>query len=131
MTVRCSQGHEKPDGSAFCDECGEPLVASAGSAGPTVMVPPPSPAGGQAPSAASASGTVICPQCGTQNSASELFCSNCGTNLKMSATGPAPQPAYQPPISQPQAPAYQPPISQPQAPTYQPQAPAYQPPISQ
>ena len=25
MTVRCSQGHENPDGSMFCDECGERL----------------------------------------------------------------------------------------------------------
>ena len=29
MTIRCSQGHENPDGSAFCDECGEPLNANA------------------------------------------------------------------------------------------------------
>jgi len=29
MTIRCSQGHENPDGSAFCDECGEPLNAAA------------------------------------------------------------------------------------------------------
>jgi hypothetical protein len=25
MTVRCSLGHENPDGSMFCDECGERL----------------------------------------------------------------------------------------------------------
>src|SRR5713101_5434818 len=29
MTVRCSLGHENPDGSAFCDECGEPLSGAA------------------------------------------------------------------------------------------------------
>lgn len=29
MTIRCSQGHDNPDGSAFCDECGEPLSAVA------------------------------------------------------------------------------------------------------
>lgn len=29
MSIRCSQGHENPDGSAFCDECGEPLSAAA------------------------------------------------------------------------------------------------------
>ena len=28
MPVRCSLGHENPDGSAFCDECGEPLNVS-------------------------------------------------------------------------------------------------------
>ncbi len=25
MSIRCSQGHENPEGSAFCDECGERL----------------------------------------------------------------------------------------------------------
>ncbi len=29
MSVRCSLGHDNPDGSAFCDECGEPLNAAA------------------------------------------------------------------------------------------------------
>lgn len=29
MSIRCSQGHENPDGSAFCDECGEPLSSAA------------------------------------------------------------------------------------------------------
>lgn len=29
MSVRCSLGHENPDGSAFCDECGEPLNTAA------------------------------------------------------------------------------------------------------
>jgi pSer/pThr/pTyr-binding forkhead associated (FHA) protein len=28
MTIRCSQGHENADGSAFCDTCGERLDAS-------------------------------------------------------------------------------------------------------
>lgn len=29
MSVYCSQGHENPDGSAFCDECGEALGSAA------------------------------------------------------------------------------------------------------
>ncbi|MGE5333556.1 MAG: FHA domain-containing protein [Nitrososphaerota archaeon] len=29
MTIRCSQGHENPDGSAFCDQCGEQLTSQA------------------------------------------------------------------------------------------------------
>ena len=29
MTIRCSQGHENPDGSAFCDQCGEQLTPQA------------------------------------------------------------------------------------------------------
>lgn len=46
MTIRCSQGHENPEGSAFCDECGEQLGA-AYSAAPadadaaTITMPPP------------------------------------------------------------------------------------------
>ncbi len=28
MSIRCSQGHENPEGSAFCDECGERLDAA-------------------------------------------------------------------------------------------------------
>ncbi len=35
MSVRCSLGHENPDGSAFCDECGEPLNAAAPASAPT------------------------------------------------------------------------------------------------
>lgn len=30
MTVRCSLGHENPDGSVFCDECGERLPDASG-----------------------------------------------------------------------------------------------------
>src|SRR6266446_6000068 len=63
MTVRCSLGHENPDGSAFCDECGEPLS-------------------GAAPVAAAApGGTQVCPSCGATNPAGEAFCSNCGSML--------------------------------------------------
>jgi len=35
MSIRCSQGHENPDGSAFCDECGERLVPAEISPAPT------------------------------------------------------------------------------------------------
>lgn len=28
MSIRCSQGHDNPEGSAFCDECGERLDAA-------------------------------------------------------------------------------------------------------
>jgi hypothetical protein len=30
MTIVCSQGHQNPDGSMFCDECGEALSQPAG-----------------------------------------------------------------------------------------------------
>ena len=38
MSVRCSLGHENPDGSAFCDECGEPLNAAAPVSAPAAQV---------------------------------------------------------------------------------------------
>jgi hypothetical protein len=55
MTVRCSQGHDNPDGSLYCDECGEKLdpqsavsaAASSPAAAPTataVSAPPAAPA---------------------------------------------------------------------------------------
>lgn len=76
MTVRCSLGHENPDGSAFCDECGEPLNTAA-------------PAASQASAAAPAqAGTVVCPSCGATNPAGEAFCSNCGVSL-LGAPAPA------------------------------------------
>jgi hypothetical protein len=74
MTIRCSLGHENPDGSAFCDECGEPLVSAAPAAvsapAPAAVTPEPAPAGSQA-----------CPSCGSINPAGEAFCSNCGSML--------------------------------------------------
>lgn len=73
MSVRCSLGHENPDGSAFCDECGEPLSSAA-------ATPAASPA--VAPAAINtSSGTLVCPSCGATNPAGEAFCSNCGVSL--------------------------------------------------
>jgi len=79
MSVRCSLGHENPDGSAFCDECGEPLSGAA----PQQAAPAEAPA-----SAPAASGTQICPSCGAVNPAGEAFCSNCGVSL-LGAPAPA------------------------------------------
>src|SRR5579875_754787 len=73
MTIQCSLGHENPDGSAFCDECGEPLASAA-----PVATAVPAPAGSQ-----------TCPSCGSVNPAGEAFCSNCGSMLG----APAPQAA--------------------------------------
>jgi pSer/pThr/pTyr-binding forkhead associated (FHA) protein len=43
MTVQCSKGHSNPDGSLFCDDCGERLDPATG--GPAVAAPPaPAPA---------------------------------------------------------------------------------------
>lgn len=94
MTIQCSLGHENPDGSAFCDECGEPLggaapVSTAVSApAPAPVASAPAPAGGQ-----------TCSSCGAVNPAGEAFCSNCGSMLG------APAPAAAAPASAPAAPA--------------------------
>ncbi len=83
MTVRCSLGHENPDGSAFCDECGEPLSGAA----PVAVAAAPQPA----PSVAAApAGSEVCPSCGAINPAGEAFCSNCGSMLGAAAATSAP-----------------------------------------
>jgi hypothetical protein len=43
MTVRCSLGHENPEGSAFCDECGERLDVVSVQASPAAVAPSPPP----------------------------------------------------------------------------------------
>jgi hypothetical protein len=87
MSVRCSLGHENPDGSAFCDECGEPLQSAA-------------PAATAAPEAPAPAGTQVCPSCGATNPAGEAFCSNCGVNLQ---GAPAPVNNVTPPPPPPTA----------------------------
>jgi hypothetical protein len=71
MSVQCSLGHENPDGSAFCDECGEPLSSSAPAAASAPTVVP----------AAASVGAQVCSSCGAANPAGEAFCSNCGVSL--------------------------------------------------
>ena len=73
MTVRCSLGHENPDGSLFCDECGEPLASGAPVAAP----------------AAADADSQVCPNCGASSPAGEAFCSNCGNPLGSAAQAPA------------------------------------------
>ncbi|GHO94190.1 forkhead-associated protein [Reticulibacter mediterranei] len=102
MSVRCSLGHENPDGSAFCDECGEPL----GGAAPVATTPPPA-ADTSAPAAA---GTQVCPSCGATNPAGEAFCSNCGVSLQgapaaVDNVAPPPPSSVTPPPPPPAAPA--------------------------
>ncbi len=89
MSVRCSQGHDNPDGSAFCDECGEPLAAPT----PVATMVPPAPMAGN---------TITCPTCGSANPAGESFCSNCGANLSAApAVAPVQPPVFQPPAAPP------------------------------
>jgi hypothetical protein len=74
MTIQCSLGHDNPDGSLFCDECGEPLASGAP---------------GAAPAAVQDAGSQVCPSCGATSPAGELFCSNCGSPLGSAAPAPA------------------------------------------
>jgi hypothetical protein len=85
MPVHCSLGHENPDGSAFCDECGEPLNVG------TPQAPVAAPV--QAPAAAA---TQSCPSCGAANPAGEAFCSNCGVSLLGAPTAVSQAPAAVP-----------------------------------
>ena len=87
MTVRCSQGHENPEGAAFCDECGEPLAnvapATDSAFAPTVAASAPDQGQGE-----------VCPSCGAVNPPGEAFCSNCGASL---LGAPASAPVSAPP----------------------------------
>lgn len=103
MTVLCSLGHENPDGSAFCDECGEPLSGAA----PVATAAAPAPAVAPAPTGASA-GTQVCPSCGAVNPAGEAFCSNCGSMLGAPATADASIPAPAVSVAPPPAPIAEP-----------------------
>jgi hypothetical protein len=100
MTVRCSLGHENPDGSAFCDECGEPLAGAA----PVATAAAPTPTAAPAP-AATSDDTQVCPSCGSVNPAGEAFCSNCGSMLGAPAATNAAAPASSAPALAPTAPA--------------------------
>ena len=99
MTVRCSLGHENPDGSAFCDECGEPLATAA----PVATAAPQS-----APALDTSAGAQTCPNCGQLSPAGEQFCSNCGTMLG-AAAAPSPDVSAAPPA--PAAPVAQAPMA--------------------
>lgn len=93
MSVKCSLGHDNPDGSAFCDECGEPLNNAAPTPDARVQAPV-----AQAAPAQTSAGTQTCPSCGAENPAGEAFCSNCGVSLLG-----APAPTAAAPIAQPAA----------------------------
>ncbi len=105
MPVYCSLHHENPDGSAFCDECGEPLTGAAPSPAADATQPAPGPV--------ATGGTQTCPSCGAQNPAGEAYCANCGVSLLGTpapaavGTNPASEPAMASaaPSAMPAAPA--------------------------
>ncbi len=110
MSVRCSLGHENPDGSAFCDECGEPLSSGSQAAVATQIAPAPHVA---APVSAQhdAIGTQPCPTCGALNPAGEAFCSTCGGSLQ-GAPVPVESVAQPVAVAQPMADAAVEPVQQ-------------------
>ncbi|GHO75284.1 hypothetical protein KSD_30550 [Ktedonobacter sp. SOSP1-85] len=108
MSVRCSLGHENPDGSAFCDECGEPLNSAEPTVAPVATAT--APAEPAAAPADTATGTQTCPSCGASNPAGEAFCSSCGASLQgapaaVQTPPPAPSAPSEPPQQAPASPA--------------------------
>lgn len=59
MSIRCSQGHDNPDGSAFCDECGERLTGQSGVAVADAQQPIATPAPAASPVAVAAAAKLI------------------------------------------------------------------------
>jgi hypothetical protein len=111
MAVYCSLHHENPDGSAFCDECGEPLASAVPDPAAAAAVSAPAPV-------ATTGSTQPCPSCGTENPVGEAFCSNCGVSmLGAPAVAANPAPAASPaPAPEPAiAPAAEPAIAAPAA----------------
>ena len=116
MPVYCSLHHENPDGSAFCDECGEPLTGATPSPAAVDNQPAPGPV--------TTAGTQTCPSCGAQNPAGEAYCANCGVSL-LGTPAPAAvgtnAATVMPPVAAPvaQEPAVAPaaPVAMPAAPT--------------
>jgi hypothetical protein len=92
MTVQCSLGHENPDGSAFCDECGEPLSGAT----PIAASAAPQPA---TTVASAPVGSEVCPSCGSLNPAGESFCSNCGAMLGATAAASTAPTAMESPVA--------------------------------
>ena len=61
MSVFCSQGHENPDGSMYCDQCGEELPVAAPAPGASVPPAPAYPDASAAPAAPAAPVAVVAP----------------------------------------------------------------------
>ena len=58
MSVTCSQGHENPDGSMYCDQCGEELPIAAPASGASAPPTPDYPDASVAPAAPAAVGAA-------------------------------------------------------------------------
>ncbi len=80
---RC--GTENRPGIAFCQNCGQRLIAAGAPA--TVERP------------AAPDGTQACPRCGTHNRAGVAFCQNCGANLRAGEPGAVEAPVAEEPAA--------------------------------
>jgi hypothetical protein len=93
-TFTCPAGHESATDD-YCDTCGAPIEATAGSPAAAASPPspgatPPAPPGpGPAPAAAptsAAGGATTCPSCG--EAVSGRFCESCGYDVEKGAPAP-------------------------------------------
>ena len=87
--TRCPNGHFT-SAADYCDICGAPLEAAAGTGSTAVGAPPSSTA---APTAGPAA-LEPCPNCGTPHGPDALFCEGCGYDF---TTGAMPRPLEPPP----------------------------------
>jgi pSer/pThr/pTyr-binding forkhead associated (FHA) protein len=79
-------------------------VASASHAAPAAVpapapAPAPVPAAAPAPAPAAAGGVVTCPQCGHQNTPTNIFCGSCGFRLQQAAAAPRAAPVAEAPAA--------------------------------
>jgi hypothetical protein len=75
-------GQENMPGTAFCDNCGAALPPPMPAASQEAAVSAPAEAViATAAGSSTTAATIACPQCGTENDASNRFCDNCGARL--------------------------------------------------
>lgn len=95
MTVVCPEGHTS-ESTDYCDVCGTPIPAGAGTAAEPAQPGAGGPSGSAGaagePAAAPAGSPVTCPNCGDLSPAGSLFCENCGYDFTTGTTAPPPPP---------------------------------------
>lgn len=93
MSAVCPNGHDTVS-TDYCDVCGSPVAAGASSEAPVPAAPAAAPSGNSLdlPPVGGESGPKDCPNCGTPNASSSLFCEACGYDFTTGAL-PAAAPA--------------------------------------
>jgi hypothetical protein len=96
MTVTCPDGHAST-ADDYCDVCGAPITAPAGSPAVADGGPPPPVAPPSGPTVTGgAPEEVSCPNCSVPNPAEALFCEACGYDFTTGALPRTPAPAAAP-----------------------------------